>query len=168
MQAATSRFSAVLSVKETEFIRAAEDGSPRATSFATTFGRFAPLESRINTGDSVKSETAADNKRHTNAHRPLTSHSPTGSTIPPPPLSHDNSSILSPVAWRTGNRFCAAGFQYIFVPRVPARGNLRKRTALGFDASKPSQIAARKCLTESAPSPGRIRAGRHRKMREFM
>jgi hypothetical protein len=70
MQAATGRVSAVLSVKETESIRAAEDGSSLATSFATTFGRFAPLETRINTGDLVKSETAADNKRHTNAHRP--------------------------------------------------------------------------------------------------
>ncbi len=88
MQAATSRFSAVLSVKKTESIRAARRWSPLATSFATTFDRFAALGTRINTGDSVKSETAADNKRHTNAHRPLTSHSPTGSTIPPPPPSH--------------------------------------------------------------------------------
>ena len=85
MQAATSRFSAVLSVKKTESIRAARRWSPLATSFATTFDRFAALGTRKNTGDSVKSETAADNKRHTNAHRPFTSHSPTGSTIPPPP-----------------------------------------------------------------------------------
>jgi hypothetical protein len=39
----------------------------------------------IKAGDSVKSETAADNKRHTNTQRPFTSHAPIESTLPPPP-----------------------------------------------------------------------------------
>jgi hypothetical protein len=38
---------------------------------------------RLNTGDSFRSKTGVDNKRHTNAHQPLTSHSPTRVTIPP-------------------------------------------------------------------------------------
>jgi len=44
---------------------------------------LAPSGTRLNTGDSFKSKTDVDNKRHTNAHRPLTSHSPTGVSIPP-------------------------------------------------------------------------------------
>ena len=48
---------------------------------------LAPPGTRLNTGDSFKSKTGVDNKRHTNAHQPLTSHSPTGVSIPPsPPL----------------------------------------------------------------------------------
>jgi hypothetical protein len=43
------------------------------------------LGTRIDTVDSVKSEAAADTKRHTNAHRPFTSHSPMWVPIPPPP-----------------------------------------------------------------------------------
>jgi hypothetical protein len=46
---------------------------------------LAPPGTRLNTGDSFKSKTGVDNKRHTNAHQPLTSHSPIGVTIPPPP-----------------------------------------------------------------------------------
>jgi hypothetical protein len=46
-------------------------------------------ETRLNTRDSFKSKTGVDNKRHTNAHQPLTSHSPTGVTIPlSPPEFH--------------------------------------------------------------------------------
>src|SRR6266576_3423883 len=44
---------------------------------------LAPPGTRLNTGDSFKSKTVVDNKRHTNAHQPLTSHSPTGVSIPP-------------------------------------------------------------------------------------
>src|ERR1700741_2899718 len=46
---------------------------------------LAPPGTRLNTGDLFKSKTGDDNKRHSNAHQPLTSHSPTGVTIPPPP-----------------------------------------------------------------------------------
>src|SRR6266576_2299040 len=44
---------------------------------------LAPPGTRLNTGYSFKSKTGVDNKRHTNAHQPLTSHSPTGVSIPP-------------------------------------------------------------------------------------
>jgi hypothetical protein len=54
---------------------------------------------RLNTGDSFKWKAAAHNKRHTNVHRPLTSHSPIGVQIPPSPPS------LS----REQNRQCEAG-----------------------------------------------------------
>ena len=46
---------------------------------------LAPPGIRLNTVDSFKSKTGVDNKRHTNAHQPLTSHSPTGVSIPPSP-----------------------------------------------------------------------------------
>jgi hypothetical protein len=58
---------------------------------------------RLNTGDSFKSKTGVDNKRHANAHQPLTSHSPTGSTIPP--LRHS----LSPI------RFYSYGYSQSIV-----------------------------------------------------
>src|SRR5208283_872428 len=44
---------------------------------------LAPPGTRLNTGDSFKSKTDVDNKRHTNAHQPLTSPSPMGVSIPP-------------------------------------------------------------------------------------
>jgi hypothetical protein len=56
-----------------------------ATTLATTFDRFGPSRNRLNTGDSFKSKTGVDNKRHTSAHQPLTSHSPMGVSIPPSP-----------------------------------------------------------------------------------
>jgi hypothetical protein len=43
---------------------------------------LAPPGTCLNTGDSFKSKTGLDNKRHTNAHQPLSSHSPTGISIP--------------------------------------------------------------------------------------
>jgi hypothetical protein len=46
---------------------------------------------RLNTVDSLKSKTDVDNKSHTNAHRPLASHSPTGATIPPSPPQQESS-----------------------------------------------------------------------------
>jgi hypothetical protein len=42
-------------------------------------GRFL---TRINAGDSFKCKRGVDNKRHTNAHRPFTSFSPNGTSIP--------------------------------------------------------------------------------------
>jgi hypothetical protein len=62
-----------------------------AITLATTFGRFGHSGTRLNTEDSFKSKTDADNKRHTNAHQPLTCHSPIGVTIPPPPPQHKSS-----------------------------------------------------------------------------
>ena len=46
---------------------------------------LAPSGTRLNAGNSFKSKTGVDNKRHTNAHQPLTSHSPMGVSIPPSP-----------------------------------------------------------------------------------
>ena len=46
---------------------------------------LAPSGTRLNTVDSFKSKTDVDNKRHTSAHLPLTSHSPMGISIPPSP-----------------------------------------------------------------------------------
>ena len=66
-----------------------------ATTLATTFGRFGPSRNRLNTGDSFKPKTGVDNKRHTNAHQPLTSHSPTGVSIPPSPPSFQNTNKLA-------------------------------------------------------------------------
>ena len=66
-------------------------GSPTHELVAHSAGRattLAPARTRLNTGDSFKSKTDVDNKRHTNAHQPLTSHSPTGITIPP--LRHND------------------------------------------------------------------------------
>jgi hypothetical protein len=52
---------------------------------------LAPSGTRLNTGDSFKSKTDVDNKRHTNAHRPLTSPSPIGISILPSPPDSPNS-----------------------------------------------------------------------------
>ncbi len=41
------------------------------------------LETRLNTGDSYKCKRRVENKRHANAHQPLTPHSPIGVTVPP-------------------------------------------------------------------------------------
>jgi hypothetical protein len=53
---------------------------------------------RTESGDSRKSKRRADNKRHTSAYQPLTSHSPIGATIPPSPPDFSfptkNASIL--------------------------------------------------------------------------
>jgi hypothetical protein len=48
---------------------------------------LAPPGTRLNIGDSFKSKTGVDNRRHTNAHQLLTSHSPIGVSIPPSPPS---------------------------------------------------------------------------------
>jgi hypothetical protein len=56
-----------------------------ATVFATTPGRFEASGTRLNTGDSFKWKQRLENKRHTNTHLPLTSHSPIGVSIPPSP-----------------------------------------------------------------------------------
>jgi len=61
----------------------ATSSSFRATTLATTFGRFGPSGTRVNISDSFKSNRHVENKRHTNAHHPLTSPSPIGATIPP-------------------------------------------------------------------------------------
>src|SRR5882724_10380073 len=54
-----------------------------ATVFATTPGRFEASGTRLNTGDSFKWKQRLENKRHTNTHLPLASHSPIGVSIPP-------------------------------------------------------------------------------------
>jgi hypothetical protein len=41
--------------------------------FATTPGRFEVSGTRLNTGDSCKSKRYLEDKRHTNAHQPVTS-----------------------------------------------------------------------------------------------
>ena len=56
-----------------------------ATTLATTSGRFDLFRTRRNTDDSFKWKRGVDNKRHTNAHRHLTSPSPIGALIPPSP-----------------------------------------------------------------------------------
>src|SRR5437773_1633444 len=65
--------------------RGPPQSSFRATTLATTFGRLAPSGTRVNISDSFKSNRHVENKRHTNAHHPLTSPSPIGATIPPSP-----------------------------------------------------------------------------------
>jgi DNA replication protein DnaC len=58
---------------------------------ATTFDRFEGLASPLESGDWRRSKMRVDNKRHTNAHQPLTSHSPTEVSIPPPPPQRKSS-----------------------------------------------------------------------------
>src|SRR5439155_5011301 len=54
-----------------------------ATVFATTPSRFEVSGTRLNTGDSFKWKQRLENKRHTNTHLAMTSHSPIGFSIPP-------------------------------------------------------------------------------------
>ncbi len=64
---------------------------------------LAPSGTRLNTGDSFKSKTDVDNKRHTSAHQPLTSHSPMGVSIPPSP----------PVLWFSGTNLISGTAEFI-------------------------------------------------------
>ena len=50
---------------------------------ATNFGRFEGIASAMESGVWRKSKMRVENKRHTNPHLPLTSHSPIGVSIPP-------------------------------------------------------------------------------------
>src|SRR5271169_4686677 len=61
------------------------------TLLATNFSSFEGIGTPVESGDWRKLKMSVENKRHTNAHQPFTSLSPTEVSIPPSPPQHKSS-----------------------------------------------------------------------------